>query len=263
MSNPNLQLSPSGTCTVCGTYVGDRGQCPNCGSGGDGGAGVLGLVGWIFVPLVAPIYPIAGTLGTIALVATPLLFDQLGFAAFGLLMAPVAVYATLYFTFRYEQRAARSRAYRIARNVLRLALASGVAYWAVTRAGTTLSPANALFIAVIGVPLGYWVVTRLDRIFKAAGPRRATKAERQRGAPEIINDDTELPRRPLTFWNTLNYPAALIVGFMAGCLFALTGGFNLFAGALAWIVVAGVFLGAQVLFRLLASAGRAVFGRRS
>ncbi len=251
-------------CSSCGATVSGAAVYCTCGSVVQRGGNILPLVAWIFVPLVIPLYPIAGAFASLALVVSSLLVDFIG--PVGFVLVPIAVYVTLFATFKLEQRASQRAGYRVFRNVTRLALAGVVSYWAVTRAGSTLSPANALFILIVAVPAGWWLLKQLDKVFRAAGPRKATQREIAAGAPEVITDDTPVPSRAGEFWHPLNHPFALMLGFGAAVLFSLTGGFNLFAGLLAWIAVTGGIMCTKALLRLggkaasVASEGSAKLG---
>ena len=78
-----------------------------------------------------------------------------------------------------------------------------------------------------------------------------------------MSADTLPPERELTFWNSLNYPTALVIGFFVGVFGAFGGGFDLFRGAAVWLAVSGAFLAVEVVFRGLASAVGALRERRS
>jgi hypothetical protein len=196
------------------------------------------------VIFLIPVYPIAGSLASIALAATMFGTEPLGINdVVQFAIAGIATYAVLFLTFKYEQRASRSRAYRIGRDVLRLAAGVLVVIGVLRNEGTA-TPADTLFIAVFGIPLAFLAVKRMDRVFGAAGPLPPPKPARD-------------PSLPPTFWSKIAFREPLAGALLLGLAgFILGRDAQLFTVAGIALALWAIAILAQVLWHGLGALFR-------
>jgi hypothetical protein len=133
----------------------------------------VGFTALLCAPLVCIIYPIAGTAAIATGIVTWIVTDWLGIGKPGigwqivlsLLLALVAFFPG----FAVERRAARLKAYRVLRDCLRVGLVSVVPVQMLMSTGRDVPDGGAIAVAIVLVPIAFFIMKRIDRAVGAAG----------------------------------------------------------------------------------------------
>jgi hypothetical protein len=122
--------------------------------------------------VVCLIYPVAGAAAAAALLLTWLVASMFGMAGESLWVLPLMLLAGLvaFFPgFAVEKRLAHRKSYRSLRNVYRIGVMALIPISMLMTTGSDVPDGGAIFVAFLMIPLGYWVLKRIDRAVGAAG----------------------------------------------------------------------------------------------
>ena len=133
----------------------------------------VGFTALICAPLVCMIYPIAGTAAIGTGVVTWAITGWLGIGKPGigaqivlsLLLALVAFFPG----FAVERRAARLKVYRVLRDCLRVGLVAVTPVQMLMYTGRDVPSGGEIALGIVLVPIGYFIMKRIDRAVGAAG----------------------------------------------------------------------------------------------
>jgi len=133
----------------------------------------VGFTALICAPLVCIIYPIAGTAAIATGFVTWIVTDWLGIGKPGigwqivlsLLLALVAFFPG----FAVERRAARLKVYRVLRDCLRVGLGALIPVQMLMSTGRDVPDGGVIALAIVLVPIAYFIMKRIDRAVGAAG----------------------------------------------------------------------------------------------
>jgi hypothetical protein len=133
----------------------------------------VGFTALICAPLVCVIYPIAGTAAIGTGLVTWTVTEWLGIGkpgvgaqmALSLLLALVAFFPS----FAVERRAARLKVYRVLRDCLRVGLVALIPIKMLMYTGRDVPDGGVIALAIVLVPIAYFILKRIDRAVGAAG----------------------------------------------------------------------------------------------
>ena len=252
-------------CTHCGATPVTPPTCWRCGKNPqEGGGNILALLAWMFIPLSIPVYPILGSLSTAAMIATGWLATALGISSGGRAIAVAVVgYVAMFALARVERAASRSKAYRTVRNVIRLLVCAVLIIALLNAPERDLSAANALALAVIGVPLLFLAARRFDRLYGFGGiPKAASVTDRDApsGAaatsPGVVQPAQEKDDGRRVEWRDAAF-FGLIPAFIG---FFIGRGGGLFLGAFFWLMTVVIIVGWRYLRRGITRIARSDVG---
>jgi hypothetical protein len=125
----------------------------------------------ICAQLVCAIYPIAGTVAIGSAVLAWLVPGWLGLEIGNvrILLALVLGLAAFFVGFGVERRMARLKPYRVLRDLFRLSLIAVFPFIRVDPFKLAAPTGEAFGVLLILIPVGYWILKRIDRAVGAAG----------------------------------------------------------------------------------------------
>ncbi len=170
----------NGYCPQCRSVTFGDSVCVACGAAKGGvGIGVLPLIGWLAIPFLFPIYPLMGGLSTLAMVVVGAVLGAIGASrGIGVLLIAATGYLALVFTLPIERAASQRAGYRTLRTGLRIVVCIAVSGSALFGSGKDLSAGAAFFVALVAVPLVFWLARRFDRMLNLLGPGKPVPAAR-------------------------------------------------------------------------------------
>jgi hypothetical protein len=228
--------------------------CWRCGKNPHGGGGgLLALFAWLFIPFSIPVYPILGGLSTLAMIAVGWLTAAIAvFGGFRIIAIAAVGYGAMYMLAPLERAASRSRAYRTLRTAVRVASCAVLIIALLNAPAGDISPANALALAVIGVPLLFFIARRFDRVLGFGGPPKITSVA-DSVAPAAAGTTAPDPDKPeqepdsgfRVEWRDAAFMGLIpaFIGFFIG----REGG--LFLGAFFWLATVAIIVGWRLLRR--------------
>ena len=185
----------------------------------------------VLAVIAGPLYPIAGGLGWLSVIPVHYLCSWIGFAdGIRLILMIATAVAVFWRMLKFEIIASRSRAYRIARDILRFWVPLTVQVLALANTSSRdVSGADALGLLLL-LPVLFAVVKRIDRVIGVAAP----EGERSSGwVPDRVRD----------YFESSNLPAASLSGLFGFFLgFALGRQEGLLAGLLLGMLLFGIVM---------------------
>lgn len=150
--------------TVVDTLDYERGKADSTRGGGGGGTVVIAAV--LLFPVICAAFPIAGlttiVTGLLVTKGGPLFGIETGSGAL-ILVTVVAVLVAFLAGFFAERRLSRRKGYRIVRWILRAVLVPGAVVSLLLSKGINELDTGGIVVALILLPVGYWVLRGLDR----------------------------------------------------------------------------------------------------
>jgi hypothetical protein len=169
------------------------------------------------------------------------------FGGFRIIAIAVTGYAALYFLAPLERAASRAKAYRILRTVVRIAACVVLVIALFNAPARDISPANAAALALIGVPLLFFIARRFDRVLGFGG---APVTEATPPAAEPAASDHHAPPKEPGSQSRVEWRGAAFLGLIPafiGIFIGREGG--LFLGAFFWLATVAIVVGWQILRR--------------
>jgi hypothetical protein len=133
----------------------------------------VGFTALICAQLVCVIYPIAGTAAIGTGVVTWAITGWLGIGKPGIgaqiVLSLLLALAAFFPGFAVERRAARLKVYRVLRDCWRVGLVALIPLQMLMQTGRDVPNGGVIALAIVLVPIGYFILKRIDRAVGAAG----------------------------------------------------------------------------------------------
>jgi MFS family permease len=208
----------------------DRSYCLTCNASRPTPINPLALFVIVMGVFAGPAYPVSGGLAWAAMGAIALAGATFFHLPLTGLLIPGAIAAVVVFwnAQSWEHAASEHRAYRLLRDAIRLAIGGAIVWWAYSDNGPKLPPGELFGIAVL-VPVGYFVLKRLDTVMDVGPP----PGQSVRRIPGWLEE----------FIRSSNWANAAALGFFAAVLgFMLGRDARILTALVLWVLVAFIVM---------------------